>query len=80
MGCFDTILVPCPGCGELHGAQSKSGDRRMRVFKFQECPEDVMVDVNRHAPFTCFTCGTIFEVELSPMPKIVVVEQSCSFI
>lgn len=63
MGCYDTVLVPCPKCGEKYPAQSKSGDCVLGEYEMNECPEDVMWDVNRHAPFTCEKCGTVFYVE-----------------
>ncbi len=70
MGMYDTILVPCPKCGERYDAQSKSGECSLQVFSFEECPEDVMRNVNRHAPFVC-ECGTAFMVEFKPEPIIV---------
>lgn len=74
MGIYDTVMVPCPNCGELTEAQSKSGDCLLRVFDFDNCPEDVMLNVNRHAPFECFSCKTIFEVQHSPELKVVETE------
>lgn len=71
MGCYDSVLLPCPKCGELYEAQSKSGDCTLRVFDFSNAPPDVMGNVNRHAPFTCFKCKTIFRVEFNPEPKVV---------
>jgi hypothetical protein len=71
MGCYDSIFLPCPKCGELYEAQSKSGDCLLRVYDFKYTPKDVMENVNRHAPFTCFNCGTIFKVEFNPEIKIV---------
>ncbi len=66
MGCFDTIIVNCPRCGEPYFAQSKSGECLLREYKLEECPQDVLADVNRHAPFVC-NCGAIFHVELKPV-------------
>ena len=71
MGCYDTVLVPCPKCGELYDAQSKSGDCLCRVFEFENTPPDVMSNVNRHAPFTCFKCNAVFHVEFNPNPEVV---------
>ena len=62
MGCFDTILVPCPKCGEKCQAQSKSGACILETYELIEAPEDVLEDVNRHAPFECEECHTSFEV------------------
>ena len=62
MGVYDTVFVPCPDCGEVYPAQSKSGDCLLQDFELNEAPHDVMADVNRHAPFTC-ECGCVFEVK-----------------
>ena len=71
MGCYDSILLPCPKCGEIYEAQSKSGACLLEIYDFKDTPTDVMENVNRHAPFTCFGCGTIFKVEFNPEIKIV---------
>lgn len=62
MGCFDTVMVPCPKCGTEDQFQSKGGDCLLREYSLAECPDDVLSDVNRHAPNTCEKCGTVFEV------------------
>lgn len=68
MGMFDTVRVPCPKCGEVYEAQSKSGDCVLAIYDYptpgaaKPAPNDVMDGVNRHAPFTCSNCGTIFKV------------------
>jgi len=64
MGMFDTVIVPCPECGEEHQFQSKSGECFLQVVDLDECPVDILADVNRHSPYTC-DCGTVFEVDLS---------------
>ena len=71
MGCYDTIAIPCPKCGELYYAQSKSGDCLLKTYYFANTPPEVMSNVNRHAPFTCSDCGTMFRVNFTPEPKIV---------
>jgi hypothetical protein len=72
MGMFDTIWVKCPKCGEESGFQSKSGDCILGDYTLENCPDDVMVDANRHSPYTC-DCGTIFKVDI-PTRKAVVVD------
>jgi hypothetical protein len=62
MGCFDTVLVPCPECGEEVGFQSKSGPCELAVFPLNHCPPSVMKDVNRHSPHRCPKCATRFSV------------------
>ena len=75
MGCYDTIFVPCPKCGEEYEAQSKSGDCLLRHYTFGEnVPEDVLSNVNRHAPFAC-DCGAKFEVDLEKMEVVLVTEE-----
>ena len=64
MGCFDSILVPCPRCGKEFWAQSKSGECEFRTYPLETCPDDVLFNVTRHAPFEC-DCGCVFEVKLS---------------
>lgn len=63
MGCYDTILVPCPKCGVEYEAQTKSGDCILKVWKLEDAPPDALSNVNRHAPFLC-DCGTAFNVDL----------------
>ena len=63
MGCYDTVIVKCPECGEEIDFQSKSGPCLLRVYSFEDCPADVMLDINRHSPVTCYTCKTEFYIE-----------------
>jgi len=74
MGFFDTVLVPCPKCSTLYSAQSKSGDCMLDYFDLptpdakNPAPAHVMRDVNRHAPFTCTKCSTVFYVKTIKEP------------
>ncbi len=63
MGCFDSVRVPCPKCGKVHEFQSKGGDCRLRVYELWDAPAAVMADVNRHAPYECTVCNTLYMVE-----------------
>ena len=63
MGCFDNVLVRCPTCGTPSEFQSKGGDCLLRVYRLENCPDDVLSDVNRHAPNQCEQCNTSFRVE-----------------
>ena len=60
---YDTVLVPCPECGDKWEFQSKSGECLLQEVELNECPDDILHDVNRHSPYTC-ECGTVFEVDL----------------
>lgn len=69
MGMFDTVRVPCPKCGVLYDAQSKSGECILGYYDFpllgaeNPAPANVMDDINRHAPFICIECGTTFKAK-----------------
>ncbi len=63
MGMYDTVMVPCPDCGDRSEFQSKGGECCLRTYELDSCPQDVLSDVNRHAPNTCVECGTSFEVK-----------------
>jgi len=65
MGCFDEVRIACPQCGTITYAQSKGGSCSMSRYDLKDCPEDVLTDVNRHAPFMCKSCGTMFEVQFT---------------
>ncbi len=64
MGMFDTVMVPCPTCGTRGEFQSKSGDCRLDTYLLEDAPDDVLLDVNRHSPMRCHTCGTLYTVEV----------------
>ena len=59
-------LVPCPKCGEKYEAQSKGGECSLSQYELAACPQDVLSDVNRHAPFVCEKCGCMFDVTEAP--------------
>lgn len=65
---FGSVMVPCPKCGEKSEFQSKGGECLLQIYELEDCPADVLGDVNRHAPNTCLKCGTVFEV--GSLPKI----------
>lgn len=72
MGVYDEIKVPCPKCGTFYIAQSKGGNPiLMRIYDLHTAPMDVLMDVNRHAPFTCEHCGTRFYVNIEVMGRSV---------
>lgn len=71
MGMYDSVMVKCPKCGEEHEFQSKSGDCFLDVYTLENCPDDVMANVNRHSPCKC-DCGTTFQVDVSTRRAVVV--------
>ena len=66
MGVYDEIEVPCPKCGRSYYAQSKSGPCELKAYPLYGAPDDVLADVNRHAPFEC-KCGAHFYVRMTPL-------------
>jgi len=64
MGLYDTINVPCPKCGKIYQTQSKSGKCKLDVYNLNHVPLDVLLGVNRYAPFTCCSCGSQFKVDV----------------
>lgn len=71
MRMYDTIYVPCPSCGAKIAAQSKSGDCTLAEYELDEAPSDVLLDVNRHAPFECGECHRLFKVKLKLTTNVV---------
>ena len=64
MGAFDSVKVPCPECGKEQWFQSKGSENAMcREFTLDNCPADVMSDINRHSPYQCQECGTYYSVK-----------------
>lgn len=66
MGVYDSVKLLCPKCHVAYYAQSKGGDCIMKTYTINTAPQDVMSDVNRHAPFECEECGSYFRVIWKP--------------
>ena len=65
MGMYDTVIVPCPTCGVTSEFQSKSGNCTLATYTLADAPDDVLADVNHHAPNPCAACSTSFWVEIT---------------
>jgi len=63
MGCFDSVMVPCPACGEINEFQSKGGECRLSTYTLDDAPADVLSDVNRHR-VECRSCQTAYRVRV----------------
>jgi len=70
MGMYDSVNVPCPKCGTESEFQSKGGDCLLNVYTLDNCPMDVLSDVNRHAPNDCEKCGTRFYVKIQGRSEV----------
>lgn len=73
MGSPDTVIVDCPKCNDEVWFQSKSGPCNLDNFKLKDAPEEVLHDVNRHAPMVC-SCGAKLVVIVSGLKGRSVVE------
>lgn len=62
MGMYDTIWVKCPQCKSDVDFQSKSGECILGQYEIDNCPDDVMLDANRHSPVQC-DCGALLEID-----------------
>ena len=56
MGCFNSIIVPCPICCEENELQSKSGTCEMKRFHFMKAPLKDIAEV-ADKPFVCKQCS-----------------------
>lgn len=57
MGLYDIVLLKCPNCGQENRFQTKSGPCEMREYLAEDAPSNVLMDINRHAPIECQSCG-----------------------
>lgn len=57
---FDSVRVPCPGCGTENEWQSKSGECLLRTYTYLDAPDDVLLGIRPHAP--CESCGKWYKV------------------
>ena len=64
MGMFDSIKVLCPWCNSENLLQSKGGDCFLETYSLDTAPQDVLSDINRHAPHKCKSCNKGFDVQL----------------
>jgi hypothetical protein len=58
MGMFDSVMVPCPKCGELVEFQSKSGPCMCRTFTLDTVPPEILVGAYKDSPSKC-RCGEV---------------------
>lgn len=56
MGMFDSVLVPCTGCGAEVEYQSKEGARQCEVYTLETAPTEILTDI-MNAPEHCRKCG-----------------------
>ena len=71
MGVYDTVWVKCPKCGFENDFQSKSGDCILANFNLDNCPENVLLNVNRHSPCVC-KCGAVYDVDIEKRKAVLI--------
>ena len=71
MSMFDIVHVPCPSCGTTAEFQSKSGSCLLKDYELATATPEVLRYVNRHSPYTCMKCETVFQVELGSEDRTV---------
>lgn len=71
MGCFDSVAVNCPNCGNIVHFQSKADDCTLRVFFTDQVPLAIAEDLNETTE-CCPVCSTTVKLSIRPdMPKCV---------
>ena len=68
---YDVVLVECPKCGTENEFQSKGGYCLLMRYNLEDCPDDVLSDVNRHSPCYC-DCGTLYGVDIKNRKTVLV--------
>ena len=63
MGMFNTILVPCPNCGEEIEFQTKSGTRMLERYNISRVPEEEVRGILGRTT-ECIECGYTIEIEV----------------
>lgn len=61
MGCFDSVYVKCPGCGEEIEFQSKAGDCLLQTFYEDDVPTKLAVDIDGDTD-QCPKCGMAVKI------------------
>lgn len=75
MGMFDTVMVPCPRCGEKYEFQTKGGRCLLENYELDEAPIEVLDDVNRNSPVHCRKCSIDFVVGIEGMNQYAAMEK-----
>lgn len=72
MGMFDIVWVKCPKCNTENDFQSKSGECSLINVTLEECPDNILANVNRHAPIICQECGALYKVDTQSKTAVIV--------
>lgn len=61
MGCFNTILIPCPRCGEKYDYQSKSGSCSFTTETIEDAELEDIVEASNNV-LSCGNCNASFKL------------------
>lgn len=64
MGCYDTVMAPCPQCGTKAEFQSKAGACELDTFEMNDAPPKILLDIEGDRA-TCEKCGIVFGLIVS---------------
>lgn len=68
MGCYNTIVIPCPECGTTHEFQTKSGSCGMKTYHISNVPLEDFAGIVGDS-VECEKCGTVFGVPEETKPR-----------
>jgi len=62
IGKYDAIFVRCPHCSNSNEFKSKSGECEMNNYTLNDCPNYVLIDINRDGECEC-NCGVNYKID-----------------
>lgn len=68
MGIFDSVMVPCPVCGEQIEFQSKAGACRGKIYSCESVPVSIASDINGGKE-KCYNCKTTVVLFIADNPE-----------
>ncbi len=74
MGCFDTVYLDCPACGEIVVEQTKWGECNLSRYRLSDAPlvlVAAMNDCGERGKLYCEHCGVQFKVEVKFIARTV---------
>jgi len=69
MGMFDSVVAPCPKCGEPVMFQSKAGPCELKEYPLDCVPPEVAANIHRDEQ-RC-TCGALLRIMVAPPVRCV---------
>ena len=57
MGCFNTITIVCPRCGDVTEFQSKAGTCELATYSLEDAPLPELAELEVYAKNKAIVCG-----------------------